>query len=116
MASKGQLKDMRRDDLSKQPPPLTLNDRSTSFVPYAEPEKDKESNDMQSTMASTLPMAAGWLSETPDQKANASTPGYFSVGMALLSLGVAYMPLFLPPQSAKAGASTGTQAPPPVPT
>ena len=58
----------------------------------------------------------GWLSETPDQKANASTPGYFSVGMALLSLGVAYMPLFLPPQSAKAGASTGTQAPPPVPT
>ncbi|GAB1740102.1 hypothetical protein NU219Hw_g5020t1 [Hortaea werneckii] len=119
MASKGQLKDMRRDDL---------------IVPYAEPEKDKESNDMQSTMASTLPMAAmftrnkligwtavlfsiqGWLSETPDQKANASTPGYFSVGMALLSLGVAYMPLFLPPQSAKAGASTGTQAPPPVPT
>merc|ERR1712070_419054 len=119
MASKGQLKDMRRDDL---------------IVPYAEPEKDKESNDMQSTMASTLPMAAmftrnkligwtavmfsiqGWLAETPDQKANASTPGYFSVGMALLSLGVAYMPLFLPPQSAKAGASTGTQAPPPVPT
>ncbi|KAI7288279.1 hypothetical protein KC345_g69 [Hortaea werneckii] len=109
MASKGQLKDMRRDDL---------------IVPYAEPEKDKESNDMQSTMASTLPMAAvnvyqeqvRWLSETPDQKANASTPGYFSVGMALLSLGVAYMPLFLPPQSAKAGASTGTQAPPPVPT
>ncbi|KAI7340381.1 hypothetical protein KC315_g719 [Hortaea werneckii] len=116
MASKGQLKDMRRDDL---------------IVPYAEPEKDKESNDMQSTMASTLPMAAmftrnkligwtavmfsiqGWLAETPDQKANASTPGYFSVGMALLSLGVAYMPLFLPPQSAKAGASTGTQAPPP---
>ncbi|KAI7541222.1 hypothetical protein KC343_g10460, partial [Hortaea werneckii] len=108
MASKGQLKDMRRDDL---------------IVPYAEPEKDKESNDMQSTMASTLPMAAmftrnkligwtavmfsiqGWLSETPDQKANASTPGYFSVGMALLSLGVAYMPLFLPPQSAKAGAN-----------
>ncbi|KAI6787073.1 hypothetical protein KC332_g18713, partial [Hortaea werneckii] len=108
MASKGQLKDMRRDDL---------------IVPYAEPEKDKESNDMQSTMASTLPMAAmftrnkligwtavmfsiqGWLAETPDQKANASTPGYFSVGMALLSLGVAYMPLFLPPQSAKAGAN-----------
>merc|ERR1739842_133913 len=71
MASKGQLKDMRRDDL---------------IVPYAEPEKDKESNDMQSTMASTLPMAAmftrnkligwtavmfsiqGWLSETPDQR------------------------------------------------
>ncbi|KAI7694798.1 hypothetical protein KC353_g18062, partial [Hortaea werneckii] len=108
MASKGQLKDMRRDDL---------------IVPYAEPEKDKENNDMQSTMASTLPMAAmftrnkligwtavlfsiqGWLSETPDQRANASTPGYFSVGMALLSLGVAYMPLFLPPQSAKAGAN-----------
>ncbi|KAI7116939.1 hypothetical protein KC316_g18834, partial [Hortaea werneckii] len=93
------------------------------IVPYAEPEKDKENNDMQSTMASTLPMAAmftrnkligwtavlfsiqGWLSETPDQRANASTPGYFSVGMALLSLGVAYMPLFLPPQSAKAGAN-----------
>ncbi|KAK5133454.1 hypothetical protein LTR08_007696 [Meristemomyces frigidus] len=102
-----------------------------------EPEKEsKDSQDIQGTMASTLPMAAiftrnkmigwtavlfslqGWLSETPAQAAASSTPGYFSVGMALLSVGVAYAPLFLPPQIGKqAGPGTGTvtNAPPAVP-
>lgn len=75
-----------------------------------------------------------WLSETPAQKAAASTPSYFSIGMALLSVGVvsitlkhairqtltnsqAYMPLFLPPQGKAmgAGAGSGTAAPSPVP-
>ncbi|KAI4653865.1 hypothetical protein J4E93_001633 [Alternaria ventricosa] len=36
-------KDMRRADL---------------IVPYAEPEKGKDDNDMSSTLSSTLPMAA----------------------------------------------------------
>ncbi|TKA34766.1 hypothetical protein B0A54_13366 [Friedmanniomyces endolithicus] len=86
------------------------------------------------TLASTLPMAAiftrnkmigwtsvifsiqGWLSETPAQKASTSTPAYFSVSMAVLSLGVAYMPLFLPPKFGEQGmGGTGTQAPMPVP-
>ena len=58
------------------------------------------------TMGSTLPMVAivtrnkflgwaavvfavqTWLSETPSQKAKAATPGYFSVLMALMALGV----------------------------
>jgi cytochrome b561 len=29
-----------------------------------------------------------WLAETPSQKATAATPAYFSVGMAVLALGV----------------------------
>ena len=29
-----------------------------------------------------------WLSETPAQKSAAATPAYFSVGMAILALGV----------------------------
>lgn len=59
----------------------------------------------------------GWLSETEAQKAAASTPGYLSIGMALMSLGVAYMPLFMPPSggAGQAGSSTGTGVPPPVP-
>ncbi|KAJ4373883.1 Eukaryotic translation initiation factor eIF-1 [Neocucurbitaria cava] len=86
MASK---KDMRRADL---------------IVPYAEPAKDKNENDMSSTMASTLPMAAiftrnkmigwvavvfaiqSWLAETPEQKRTATTPAYFQVGMSAMSL------------------------------
>ncbi|KAF2265314.1 SUI1-domain-containing protein [Lojkania enalia] len=82
MASK---KDMRRADL---------------IVPYAEPAKEKSDGDMGSTMASTLPMAAiftrnkvavvfalqSWLAESPEQKQTSSTPAYFSVGMAFMSL------------------------------
>ncbi|KAF2220371.1 hypothetical protein BDZ85DRAFT_267653 [Elsinoe ampelina] len=92
-------KDMRRPDL---------------VVPYIEPAT-KESNDISSTMTSTLPMAAiftrnkiigwtavtmavqSWLQETPENKSTASTPAIFSVGMAFMALGVSYMQLFMPP-------------------
>lgn len=115
MASK---KDMRRPDL---------------IVPYVEPAKDKSDGDMTSTMASTLPMAAiftrnkmigwtavvfalqSWLAETPEQKRTATTPGYFSVGMAFMSLMVAYLPMFLPPPPNQAGVGPGTEAPAAVP-
>merc|ERR1711964_239225 len=78
-------KDMRRADL---------------IVPYAEPEKAKDDNDMSSTLSSTLPMAAiftrnkmigwvavvftiqSWLAETPEQKKTSTTPAYFQVGMS----------------------------------
>ncbi|KAF1982841.1 hypothetical protein K402DRAFT_397175 [Aulographum hederae CBS 113979] len=114
MASK---KTMRRPDL---------------VVPYTETAKEKEDT-AASTMASTLPMAAiftrnkfigwtaivfsvqSWLAETPESKKTASTPGYFSVGMAVMSLFVAYMPLFMPPQPGKVGGGTGTEAPSAVP-
>ncbi|KAK4495400.1 hypothetical protein PRZ48_013731 [Zasmidium cellare] len=106
-------KDMRRDDL---------------IVPYSDPDKDKENSDFQSTMSSTLPMAAiftrnkmlgwtavlfaiqQWLSETPAQKANSASPAYLSIGMAVLSLGVGYMPLFMPPPPGSRPGS-GTEAP-----
>ncbi|KAF2245084.1 hypothetical protein BU26DRAFT_462877 [Trematosphaeria pertusa] len=115
MASK---KDMRRADL---------------IVPYAEPAKDKSEGDMASTMASTLPMAAiftrnkmvgwvavvfalqSWLAESPEQKRTSTTPAYFSVGMAFMSLLVGYIPLFLPPPPNRGGAGSGTEAPPAVP-
>ncbi|KAI5357590.1 Putative PAT complex subunit Asterix [Septoria linicola] len=112
-------KDMRRPDL---------------VVPYQAAEKDEGSTDFQSTMTSTLPMAAiftrnkllgwtailfaiqSWLSETPAQKAAASSPAYLQVGMAALSLGVGYMPLFMPPVGgARPGAGSGTEAPAPSP-
>ncbi|KKY28954.1 hypothetical protein UCDDS831_g00039 [Diplodia seriata] len=131
-------KDMRRDDL---------------IVPYADPnEKASSDPDFAGTMASTLPMAAiftrnkmigwtavifalqTWLAETPEQKKKASTPGYFSVMMAFMSLLVvrrtlkarcmkrkltsifqSYMPLFLPPPPNKANAGSGTEAPAAVP-
>ncbi|EMF07974.1 uncharacterized protein SEPMUDRAFT_152299 [Sphaerulina musiva SO2202] len=112
-------KDMRRPDL---------------VVPYHAPEKDEGATDFQSTMTSTLPMAAiftrnkllgwtavlfsiqSWLSETPAQKAVASSPAYLQVGMAALSLAVGYMPLFMPPVagSGPVGGS-GTEAPAPSP-
>jgi hypothetical protein len=57
----------------------------------------------------------GWLSETEAQRAAASQPAYFSVGMSLLSLGVGYMPLFMPPVAARPGAGSGTEAPAAVP-
>ncbi|WPH01429.1 Hypothetical protein R9X50_00427500 [Acrodontium crateriforme] len=111
-------KDMRRNDL---------------IVPYMAPKEDKDSSDIQSTMASTLPMAAiftrnkmigwtsvivalqQWLSETSTQKANASSPAYLSVGMALLSVAVSYLPLFMPPQANVNAVGTGTGAPAAVP-
>ncbi|KAH7126742.1 hypothetical protein B0J11DRAFT_526340 [Dendryphion nanum] len=115
MASK---KDLRRVDL---------------IVPYVEPAKDKSDGDMSSTMATTLPMAAiftrnkmigwvsvvfslqSWLAETEEQKRTSTTPAYFSVGMAFMSLLVGYMPLLLPPQGGALGAGSSTQAPPAAP-
>ncbi|KAF2834262.1 hypothetical protein M501DRAFT_1001359 [Patellaria atrata CBS 101060] len=116
MASK---KDMRRDDL---------------IVPYLEPEKDKSEGDMMGTMSSTLPMAAiftrnkmvgwtavlfalqTWLAETPETRRTSNTPGYFSVGMAVMSLFVTYLPLFLPPGPVnRAAGGSGTEAPAAVP-
>ncbi|KXT10544.1 hypothetical protein AC579_8329 [Pseudocercospora musae] len=129
-------RDMRRHDL---------------IVPYSEPE-NKDSNDFQSTMSSTLPMAAvnihkkqvmsrpptslhqpaltktltrllgwtsvlfavqTWLAETKEQKAASSSPAYFQVLMALLSLGVGYMPLFMPPTPGRPATSSGPAAPAP---
>ncbi|KAF2867174.1 hypothetical protein BDV95DRAFT_582717 [Massariosphaeria phaeospora] len=84
-------------------------------------------------MASTLPMAAiftrnkmigwvsvvfslqSWLAETPEQKKTSTTPAYFSVGMAFMSLIVGYMPLFLPPPNMRAGTGSSTEAPPAMP-
>ncbi|KIW25388.1 uncharacterized protein PV07_08570 [Cladophialophora immunda] len=93
-------KDMRRADL---------------VIPYVEP-KDEKPTDFSSTLTSTMPMAAmftrnrmlgwfalmtallNWLGETPAQRQSPNgTPGYLSFGMAVLAVGVTYMPLFLPP-------------------
>ena len=53
-----------------------------------------------------------WLAETPAQKEAAGSPAYFSVGMSLLAVGVAYMPLFMPPTGPKGPVGgTGTGAP-----
>ena len=54
----------------------------------------------------------GWLGETPAQAAAATTPSYLQIGMAAMSLGVAYMPLFLPPTMNAGGASPAGPAPP----
>ncbi|KAI5197908.1 hypothetical protein E4T39_07052 [Aureobasidium subglaciale] len=106
-------KDMRRGDL---------------IVPYAEPADAKSEADVTGVFGSTLPMAAiftrnkmigwvavifavqNWLSETPESTKNQSTPGYMTVGMALMSTAVAYLPLFMPPVTAP-GMGSGTEAP-----
>jgi len=104
--------------------------REDLIVPYSEPAKTgKEGQDVQSTLSSTMPMAAiftrnkiiawtavifaiqGWLSETPAQKAESSQPAYFSVGMSLLAVAVTYMSLFMPPPSGVSpGAPVATPA------
>ncbi|KAF3403794.1 Eukaryotic translation initiation factor eIF-1, partial [Penicillium rolfsii] len=60
-------KDMRRADLA---------------IPYVDPPKSANDADMSSTMSSTLPMAATWLAESPEQKKTAATPAYMSVFMS----------------------------------
>ncbi|KAL5041413.1 hypothetical protein BDW71DRAFT_201408 [Aspergillus fruticulosus] len=96
-------KDMRRLDLA---------------IPYVDPPKDKNDADMTGAMSSTMPMAAmftrnrvamvfslqSWLGETEEQKKNATTPAYMSVGMSLMALAVTYLPLFLPPTAPRGGA------------
>ncbi|EAA60784.1 hypothetical protein AN4742.2 [Aspergillus nidulans FGSC A4] len=84
-------KDMRRLDLA---------------IPYVDPPKDKNDADMTGAMSSTMPMAAmftrnrmigwvamvfslqSWLGETEEQRKNATTPAYMSVGMSLMALAV----------------------------
>ncbi|KAL9945660.1 hypothetical protein D7B24_005015 [Verticillium nonalfalfae] len=131
MASK---KDMRRADL---------------VIPYQAP-KPKETQELSSTLSSTLPMAVmltrnrfigwaaviysvqNWLGESEDQKKTATTPGYFNVTMSrtqprsssitkgannhitVVSLLVAYLPLFLPPKLAAAATGTAPAAPLPL--
>ncbi|KAF2400310.1 hypothetical protein EJ06DRAFT_425852 [Trichodelitschia bisporula] len=105
-------KDMRRADLA--------------VVPYTPPPKESD-GDMAATMASTMPMIAivtrnkilgwsavlvalqSWLGESSTRAA--STPGYFSVGMAMMSLCVTYLPLFLPPPPGVPHSGSETQPP-----
>lgn len=57
-----------------------------------------------------------WLGESEENQKNSSTPGYFSVGMSLMSLAVTYLPMFLPPPPGGAQKTpTGTEAAPPMP-
>ncbi|KAK6818831.1 hypothetical protein PG995_003916 [Apiospora arundinis] len=109
-------KDMRRSDL---------------VVPYQEPvSKPGDNVEFGSTLSSTLPMAAiftrnkyigwvsvvfsiqNWLGESEDTTKNTSTPGYFTIGMSLMALGVTYLPMFLPqPPNTAGGTATGAPAP-----
>ncbi|KAK4192555.1 protein Asterix [Podospora australis] len=107
--------------------------RADLIVPFQEPAGKSEGGDFNSTLASTLPMAAifmrnryigwasvafslqSWLGESEETKKSASSPGYFSVGMSLMSLVVTYLPFFLPPAGRSLGQGTATDAPPPAP-
>ncbi|KAH6981841.1 hypothetical protein BGZ61DRAFT_475275 [Ilyonectria robusta] len=91
-------------------------------IPYQEPKAKSDTTDFSSTMATTLPMAAmftrnkfigwaavvfsiqSWLGESEDAKKNSTTPGYFSVGMSIMSLAITYLPMFLPPVAGKVAA------------
>ncbi|KAI0125175.1 hypothetical protein BJ170DRAFT_491872 [Xylariales sp. AK1849] len=110
-------KDMRRQDL---------------VVPYQEPASKGDSTDFSSTLSSTLPMAAiftrnkyigwasivfsvqNWLGESEEATKNASTPGYFTVGMSIMALATTYLPMFLPPPPNARGTGTGTGPAAPV--
>ncbi|EMR65783.1 hypothetical protein UCREL1_7238 [Eutypa lata UCREL1] len=83
--------------------------------------KAGDNSEFSSTLSSTLPMAAiftrnrasvvfslqSWLGESEETTKTTATPGYFTVGMSLMALGVTYLPLFLPPTPGARGA-TGT--------
>ncbi|KAK0749377.1 hypothetical protein B0T18DRAFT_321693 [Schizothecium vesticola] len=110
-------KDMRRVDL---------------IIPFQEPAAKKDASEFSSTLSSTLPMAAifmrnryvgwasvvysvqNWLGESEESQKSSGMPGYFSVGMSLMSLAVTYLPMFLPPPPGLHGGSR-TDAPAPVP-
>ncbi|KAK4102249.1 hypothetical protein N658DRAFT_469826 [Parathielavia hyrcaniae] len=110
-------KDMRQPDL---------------IIPYQEPAPKGDNVEFQTTLASTLPMAAvfmrnkyvgwsavafsiqSWLGESEETKKSTGTPGYFNVGMAVSSLLVTYLPLFLPQQGAQRGSATEAPAPAPA--
>ncbi|AEO65244.1 8afc679e-5c1f-4884-bca4-27abf0747c67 [Thermothielavioides terrestris] len=108
-------KDMRQPDL---------------IIPYQEPAPKGDNAEFSSTLSSTLPMAAiflrnryvgwaavvfsiqSWLGESEETRKSPSAPGYFSVGMSLMSLIVTYLPIFLPPQPGlQQGSATGAAAP-----
>ncbi|RDW86153.1 Eukaryotic translation initiation factor eIF-1 [Aspergillus mulundensis] len=111
---------------------LVANVDDATAIPYVDPPKDKNDADMTGAMSSTMPMAAmftrnrmigwvamvfslqSWLGETEEQKKNATTPAYMSVGMSLMALAVTYLPIFLPPAGPKAGA-VPTPSPTPAP-
>ncbi|KAK4199602.1 hypothetical protein QBC40DRAFT_281660 [Triangularia verruculosa] len=111
------IKDPRRPDL---------------IVPYQEPAGKSDNPELASTLSSTLPMAAifmrnryvgwaavafslqSWLGESEESQKSNSSPGYFAVGMSLMSLVVTYLPLFLPPSPGLQQGSS-TEAPAPVP-
>lgn len=65
--------------------------------------------------ASVVFSVQNWLGESEDNQRNSSTPGYFSVGMSLMSLVVTYLPMFLPPAPGAQKAATGTEAAAPMP-
>ncbi|KAI5464489.1 hypothetical protein BGZ63DRAFT_153153 [Mariannaea sp. PMI_226] len=105
-------KDMRRPDL---------------VIPYQEPKSKGESNDFASTLSNTLPMAAmftrnkligwaavvfsiqNWLGESEETQKNSATPGYFSIGMSVMSLAITYLPLFMPPPGSRAPVAENPQ-------
>ncbi|KAF4589576.1 family UPF0139 [Ophiocordyceps camponoti-floridani] len=111
------VKDMRRQDL---------------IVPYQEPAATGDKGDLSSTVATTMPMAAmftrnkfigwaavvfsiqSWLGESEEARKSGGTPGYFTVLMSVMALGVTYLPLVLPP-AVSGPAASGTSAPLPVP-
>jgi hypothetical protein len=106
--------------------------RADLIVPYQEPAPSGDVSDFGGALSSTLPMAAmfmrnkfigwaavvysmqTWLSESEEQRKKAGTPGYFNVMMAVLALGVSYLPLFLPPQGYQASSTTGPPEPVPL--
>jgi len=106
--------------------------RPDLIVPYVEPKESAEP-DMSGAMASVFPMMAivtrnkmfgwtavlfsvqSWLLETPVSRKRSSSPAYFTVGMALMSAIMAYLPLFLPPTTPKVNLGSGTDPPAPQP-
>lgn len=64
--------------------------------------------------ASVVFSIQSWLGESEETTKTTATPGYFTIGMSLMALGVTYLPLFLPPPPGTARA-TGTEAPAPAP-
>ncbi|PHH71208.1 hypothetical protein CDD80_5434 [Ophiocordyceps camponoti-rufipedis] len=102
------------------------------FVPYQEPAATGDKADLSSTVATTMPMAAmftrnkfigwaavvfsiqSWLGASEEASKSSGTPGYFTVLMSTMALGVTYLPLVLPP-AVSGPAASGTSAPPPVP-
>jgi len=101
MSSKN-AKDQRRPDL---------------IIPYAPSQNESASEtDIAGTLSTALPMAAmftrnkmmgwaavifavqSWLNETPGSSSfdKGKQPAIFSLGMAFMSLGITYMPMFMP--------------------